>query len=735
MARQSHMTDEIRKRNYEAHKQRMRERSRRETAAGRNIYPIPQVQNPEAKAKARESFRFFCEYYFPDLFSLAWSKDHLKAIAKIERAVKHGGKFAIAMPRGSGKTTLCEIACIWAALYGFHRFILLVGAESTMAGGMFESIKSEIQENERLYADFPEVCYPVEEIGGISNRASGQHCNGRRTQIKWNSSLLVFPDVTLDGLPESDLYPSSGVVIKYSGITGGIRGMKHKRNGKNERPTLVLVDDPQTDESARSPSQVADRLKLIVQTISNLAGAGQSCSVLVPCTVIVRNDVAEQLLNRKKHPEYQGERFKALEKWPSNMELWNRYAEMRAKDLQEDGDGSVATEFYRAHRKEMDAGAEVAWPERFNNDEISGLQFCMNKYFEDEASFASEFQQEPLVSDVFDDQLTPGHIVDKLNGRKRFSVPLQASTLTAFIDVQKEALYYVVCAWSRQFDGFLIDYGTFPKQGRRRFEAKTLDSKLEDMFPGMGMEGRIRRALDLLTTDILGREYEREDGVCVRISKCLIDANWGNSTDVVYNFCRESPFSAIVTPSHGKYFGAKSKPIAHQQRAIGETYGHNWYYPSNRKTRAVRHIVYDTNYWKTFLYNRIMTNKGDSGCFTIFGDDSREHELLIEHLTSEYWTPTYGNERMLYEWALRPKLTENHWFDGIVGASVAANEMGCSRPDFTTTQTYAPKRLSFAAAIQKAGVGEYERDEPDASQELERKRVSFQEMARRAMGG
>jgi hypothetical protein len=37
-----------------------------------------------------------------------------------------------------------------------------------------------------------------------------------------------------------------------------------------------------------------------------------------------------------------------------------------------------ATEFYREHREEMDAGAVVAWAERFNKDEISAVQNAMN---------------------------------------------------------------------------------------------------------------------------------------------------------------------------------------------------------------------------------------------------------------------------------------------------------------------------------------------------------------------
>ena len=88
---------------YVRHKERMRERNREASAAGRDIGDIPEVENPEAKAKAKTSFRFFCEHYFPQLFSIPWSRDHLKVIAKIEKAITEGGLFSIAMPRGSGK--------------------------------------------------------------------------------------------------------------------------------------------------------------------------------------------------------------------------------------------------------------------------------------------------------------------------------------------------------------------------------------------------------------------------------------------------------------------------------------------------------------------------------------------------------------------------------------------------------------------------------------------------------
>ena len=696
------------KEKYEQHRAKMRERVRQASDAGRDIAPIPMCVNPERKAQAKESFKFFCEEYFPQLFSIQWSEDHLKVIAKIERAVKEGGLFAIAMPRGSGKTTLCEVACVWAAVYGFHQFILIIGCESDSAASVFNSIKSELQANELLLEDFPEVCYPIEQLEGSTNRAAGQHVSGKRTFIKWNNDVMVLP--TVEGSP------ASGCVIKYAGITGRIRGMKHKRevDGKNARPTLCIIDDPQTDESARSPKQTADRLKVVVKTILNLPGAGQTLSAICPCTVIEREDMADKLLTRKEYPEWQGERLKALYEFPKNMELWSEYSDIRNKDLEEDGDGSVATKFYEAHRKEMDEGAVVAWPERFTKKEVSGLQFLMNKYFEDEPAFLSEFQQEPVAEALSADQLTDGHIFDKMNGRPRGEVPQYASKLTAYFDVQKNVLFYAVTAWSDDFTGAIIDYGAFPKQTKRLFDLSTLSPTLEQVFTGMGLEARLRRGLEYVTEEVLNREYEREDGVQMRIAKAYIDANWGNSTDVVYNFCRESKFSSILAPSHGKYFGAREKPIAFKKRQQGELIGHNWYYPNSVKSRAIRHIIIDTNYWKSFVYNRLMTKAGDSGSLSLFGSDKREHQLLVDHFTAEFFTPTSGNERVVNEWQLRPGRKENHWFDCVVGASVAANELGCTRPEFFQDKRYAQTTKNFFA-LATGKTKQFDNREPDPS--------------------
>jgi len=114
---------------YAAVKERSRARNAAISQAGRDIGELPAVVNPERKARAVTDFRCFCEAYFPFTFHLAWSPDHLKVIAKIERAVLEGGLFAMAMPRGSGKTSICECACIWAVLNGHRDFVCLIGSD------------------------------------------------------------------------------------------------------------------------------------------------------------------------------------------------------------------------------------------------------------------------------------------------------------------------------------------------------------------------------------------------------------------------------------------------------------------------------------------------------------------------------------------------------------------------------------------------------------------------------
>ncbi len=674
---------------YEAVKERARARNAAIAQAGRDIGDLPAVVDPERKERASQDFRFFCESYFPLTFHLPWSPDHLKVIAKIEQAVLHGGLFAMAMPRGSGKTTICECACIWAVLYGHRDFVCLVGSDEGHAMDMLESIKTELDGNDLLLDDFPEVVFPIQCLDGIANRCKGQLYKGERTHIGWTAREIVLPTI-----PASS---ASGAIIKVAGITGRIRGMKYKRaDGLTVRPSLVILDDPQTDESARSLSQCATRESILAGAVLGLAGPGKKISGIMPCTVIRPDDMADRLLNRDKHPQWQGERTKMVYGFPANEKLWERYAEIRAEGLRAGSGLKNATGFYRDNRQAMDEGAVVAWTERFNHDELSAIQHAMNLRLQNEAAFFAEYQNEPLPAETFDDEeLSTDDIASKANGRSRRDVPLGSNHVTMFIDVQQKLLFHVVVAWSDDFTGHVLDYGTWPDQQRDYFTLRDARVTLASKAPKAGLEGSIYTALTVLTEDYLGREWTRDDGAQLRIDRCLIDANWGSSTDVVYQFCRESHFAGVVLPSHGRYVGASSVPFSEYKRKRGDRVGHNWRIPNVQGKRAVRHVVYDTNYWKSFVHTRLAVSMGDRGCLSLFGRPA-EHRLFADHLTAEYRVKTQGRGRTVDEWKLRPERADNHWFDCLVGCGVAASIQGAVLFGTESVVHAKPQRVSFA---------------------------------------
>ena len=662
-------------RSYEERRNAERDRQAEQSLAGRDIGPLPEVVNPDRKATCERNFQLFCESYFPETYSLAWSPDHLKVIEKIETAVLRGGLFALALPRGSGKTTITESAALWSMLYGHREFVVLIGATESAALELLDSLKTELEVNERLAEDFPEVCYPVAQLEGIANRCAGQLYKGERTRITWTSNEIVLP--TVEGSK------ASGIIVRVAGITGRIRGMKFKRSdGRNVRPSLVVIDDPQTSESAGSLEQTRKRVRVLAGDILGLAGPGQKISGIMPCTIIRPGDMADIILNRNTHPDWNGEKTRMVYRFPTNMKLWEEYAEIRAEALRTEGNFQKATEFYLANRKAMDAGAEVSWEARFNHDEVSALQHAMNLKFQDESAFMSEYQNDPLPDDTADDSLlSVDEICAKINGLARRRVPLKCDRLTMSVDVQKALLFYVVIAWAEDFTGAIIDYGSWPDQHRHEYSLADANPSIQTLFPKAGFEGALYAALSALTDECLGREWEREDGAVLKIERALVDANWGQSTDVVYQFCRQSSHAGVILPSHGRYVGASSKPMTEYRKQQGDRLGFNWMIPNVAGKRAIRHVIYDTNYWKSFIHARLAVPVGDKGSLTLYGRIPGAHQLFAEHLTAEYRVKTQGRGRTVDEWKLKPQSHDIHFLDCVAGCAVCGSMLGASLPE------------------------------------------------------
>jgi hypothetical protein len=656
----------------------MGETQKGQARAGRDIGPIPPIKDPRRRKRALGSLLYFLRTYLAAAFPLPFSDDQKKVIAKIDHAVMTGGKFAEAMPRGSGKSTICEGATLWAALKGRRKFIVLIAAVADFGVATVDSIASEIEHNDLLLEDFPEVVFPFRALEQSNNRAKGQRCLGVLTEIRRTSGKLVFPTI-----PGS---LSSGVVIVGTGIEGGkLRGLRHKLpDGRVIRPDMIIADDLQTDETANSQGECVKREKAITGKILGMAGPGMLPAAIVCGTVIRRGDVMDNLLDRSKHPEWQGERMKLIYSFPTDTALWDEYARILGEDLATGGTGSKATALYRKNRAAMDKGGVVAWKHRKAEGELSALEHAMKLFYRDREVFFAEYQNEPVVEEAAKRIMSAKEIADKQNGMRRGDVAEGVSRLVAFIDVHLELLYWLVMAWEENFTGYIVDYGTYPDQHRSYFMLREVKHTLaaaakNQAKPGavkaVGMEGAIYAGLEATVNMLAGREFLRVDGAAMRVDRIAIDANWGQTTSLVKQFCRQSIHSGLILPSHGHYYGARHKPLSQYEKRPGERLDRDymWQIPK-APHRQVRHIVWDSNWWKSFSHARLGVAMGDLGCVSVFAGD---HRLLADHLTSELPTLTEGHGRKLDEWEQRPG-TDNHWFDCFVGCNLLARERGCS---------------------------------------------------------
>jgi hypothetical protein len=149
-------------------------------------------------------------------------------------------------------------------------------------------------------------------------------------------------------------------------------------------------------------------------------------------------------------------------------------------------------------------------------------------------------------------------------------------------------------------------------------------------------------------------------------------------------------------PSHGRYVGASSVPFSEYKRKRGDRVGHHWRIPNVHGRRQVRHVVIDTNYWKSFVHARLAVAMGDLGCLSLFGRQPTDHQLLAEHVTAEYRVRTEARGRVVDEWKLRAGGPDNHWLDCLVGCAVAASVQGASLPGVSDGLSRIRKRIKLS---------------------------------------
>jgi hypothetical protein len=621
------------------------------------------------KNRGLDSLESFALDYFPRRFYLPFSADHRKVIERLERCTNDGGLFCCAMPRGTGKSALAEVAVLRAVLYGLRRFVLLVNATERHASRALKRLQAELETNALLHEDFPEATLPIRALERIARRIQGQVWgDGTPTRIEWTAE-----GITLATWPDS---ACSGAVVHVAGLSAALRGqMILGPGGEPIRPDLVVLDDVQTRDSAKSPTQTTDREAIVQDDVLLMAGPTTRMAAVNLCTVIYPNDLSDRFLDPERHPEWQGVRTKLLLSFPKRVDLWDEYAAARKLGQAEGDGGRRADDLYAARRAEMDEGGAVSWPERKKPGELSGLQSAMNAYYENPRGFHSEYQNDPQA-----DALAAGAkeynaqtLAARLSGTERYQVPREATRLTAGIDCGGNIHWYCVVAWTEQGGGTVIDYGCHPAQNRPMFEARDARPSLVDVYPGHTESQLVFAGLRDLTADVLGRTYYRDGGGEVRAERALVDSGW--QAQAVYQFVRAGGHQGVLLPSKGVGRTTTARGVGEWKPRPGERVGFHWRL-SLPERGSGRTLLFDPDPYKSLLFERLTTPPGGGTALTLFGRSTAAHALIAEHLAAEYATPATLRGITFDKWTPLPDRPDNHLLDCLVLAAVAASLAG-----------------------------------------------------------
>jgi hypothetical protein len=158
--------------------------------------------------KLDKIIRHFVDQRGASLFSVVGGKVRLKAAPYV----------SIILPRGFSKTTLLNGLNLWSVLYQMEEFIVYLSETATHSEMQLENVKAEIEVNERITAVF----------GGLKPA---------QREGTWAQGEAEF---------------RNGRIIMAKGRGAQVRGM----NYRGRRPSLILLDDVEDQESVSTPAQL-----------------------------------------------------------------------------------------------------------------------------------------------------------------------------------------------------------------------------------------------------------------------------------------------------------------------------------------------------------------------------------------------------------------------------------------------------------------------------------------------
>ncbi len=645
---------------------RSNERSHQGVLARQEIGALPPVKDPARREACSKSLALTAKTYFPATFVDDWAQYHLELIKHFMQIILHGGQRVVAIERGGGKTVLCLVACLWALINGYRKYAVFVGDTATMGKALQRKLISLIRTSPTLLEDYPEL---IVFIKATDNRKK-LRCEGRLIDFTLENSdgQTVFPDF-VDCL-------SCQAIISSTGMTGtGGRGNSFVNiKGETIRPDLLLLDDTQNDESARSAEQTLHREEKIENSFMGMAGGTTRIAAIMPITVQTNDCLASRYLDRNRHGDWHGMRYEAVPKMPTNMDLWDKFGEaLRTGDTPEDGI-LAARKLFEADMKRMLEGHEVSWHRLLPGD-LHPLEKYMRYYYLKPDFFTCEIQQQGCKK-AQSEKLTRELLQTRLSGFAHRVVPDEAAHLTAFVDTHAEVLYWMVLAVSRDMTAWIVDYGTWPEQSSRLFTLRGAMQTISRRHPSLPEDEAILAAHLELDAYLFGQDWRRQNTHPIKIGRMGKDV--GYKQDLINKAIGLSAHKEVIRPSLGRTYRA-GLPRVHQSKivtkGVDDHTGPDWILRYQRDNNLMR-TIFDHNRWKSTAALGLCTTPGAVGSITMFGQAVRDHQLLIDHFLAEGRKPDVGGGEQIDIWTNPPSHPDNHWWDCLVGCLVASSQLG-----------------------------------------------------------
>jgi hypothetical protein len=675
------------------HADRMRAKRQSE-----RIVTVPEL-TPEQKAHRTSLEANDCawlRHFFPVLFWYDWQPQQREMIEAIRHAIIEADDQAIAASRGEGKTKIAERLLLKYSLQGIIKLSVLFAATGSHAEDSLRSIMAECEENELLNSLYPEVCAPVRALENTPNRAHYQKCNGFRhdtgepyeaatSRFSWCGKEIILPR-----LPGS---PASGAIIATRGLDAAVRGL----NKLNRRVDVAIIDDPDTEESARSEGQADKLMKRIDRAIGGLGGQQKGVGRVVITTLQSRIAVSYLLTDSVLKPSMKGKRFSFMLRRPDRMDLWEEYIRLRKQDWENERNSTrstLALDFYKANYDVMNVGADVANPHRHYAGQLSAIQFYFDEWArKDEGYVLTELDNNPPEdSGRIESGITPQLVQRQLSGVKHRIIPDGCTVLVHASDVGKtKGFHWVVRAFKPDGTGYTIDYGIMDVPGVK-------------YGSNVGLNVAIYNA-------VLRREAQfREAGYCtasgetIAETASIYDSRYEN--DAVMRAVKQLGIGVWAIKGIGTSAGAeikgKFRPCTKATETRKPGSSERWYFDRDNPFRLWA-VHADTDYWKAWEHARWMTATDKPGCMFLWGDGDtpqRQHDVYARHICSDI--EVEEEHKGVMRRVFLPKQTEMDWLDASYYADVAASMKGIR---IMATQKVSQPRLTLAEMAAKARAG------------------------------